>query len=123
MEVRSKGTSEVRSEGKSEFLVAGASARAVDGLLGRLNVSGSSRRTLKRKQIQQVQESTVFGTPIRTIDLPAIGGGVVRWTGAAHPAAMLNHMAKTKGIQRYFEGPHEQVQADLPAAMEVDLLR
>ena len=63
MEVRSKGTSEVRSESKSEFLVASANARAVDGLLGRLSVSGSSRRTLKRKQIQQVQESTVFGTP------------------------------------------------------------
>ena len=82
----------------SELLVVGASARAVDGLLGRLNVSGSSRRTLKRKQIQQVQEPTVFGTPIRTIDLPKIGGGVVRWTGAAHPAAMLNHMAKTKAF-------------------------
>ena len=49
MEVRSKGTSEVRSEGKSEFLVAGASARAVDGLLGRLNVSGSSSRELTKK--------------------------------------------------------------------------
>ena len=95
MEVCSKGTSEVRSEGKSDFLVAGASARAVEVLLGRLNVSGSSRRTMKRKQIQQVQEATVFGTPIRTIDLPASGGGVVRWTGAAHPAAMLSHMAKT----------------------------
>ena len=63
MELRSKGTSEVRSEGKSDFLVAGASARAVEVLLGRLNVSGSSRRTMKRKQIQQVQEATVFGPP------------------------------------------------------------
>ena len=105
MEMRSKGTSdllvpghEVRNKGTSDMLVPGASARAVEVLLGHLKVSGSSRRTLKRKQVQEVQEATVYGTPIRTIDLPASGGGVVRWTGAAHPAAMLNHLAKTQAF-------------------------
>ena len=73
-------------------------ALKADGLLV-LDVTGTSRRNLKKHAEPLVNTTTVYGQIIRSIKLPLQSGGTWDWD-VPHPAAYINLCAQTESFGR-----------------------